>query len=573
MKIMIYLIFSMGVSKGDGETSEDLETDIFDCNLGKIHEVGKLSDLYHKAGAKLPWKEEDKFRYTFIEPINFTIRETKILNQSPTMLTGLIQTLISEDLFYMQALEGKKGMGKILIRNEEKLYLIKCKKVTAKKLPQVGKCYIDESVWYKGKTQFVNAATRVLQSDSEEIQCGSRLSLFYQLVEAINDQKLIKLSNKAITFSLWKGKTFTKDIAKLLNKESTRHLMESEEGIAYGDLSGKKVMAQVQLFLRLHTAKIAIAWGVLQFMGICAVIVIGKYHKVKWWKIITILSSIAKVFKEISESILQSRLDRKTEKLRLLQRSKENLLDGDEKEVTAMEPYHESTPANETHKEFTHRHLDQIYICIYNMVERMAEAEKRNREGKSRNSGKGRITAGEDEIKEKEERGMELVSLTGKRTYGSNWMEGRWKPENKRENTKRKPLSIEARNPDEEEKKKTSHETTIIQEAVEEEELERSESEDRRTSGGVSMRWANREDWENGIREGQQGEISNQGVTINGEAFCEYHNKVERDGRKWRRKQRETGHDKDGREKNEEKINTGKMESEKGSKEKYQTKA
>ena len=552
----------MGISKTKGEAAEDLETDIFDCNLGEIHEVGKLSDLYHKAGAAVPWKEEDEFRYTFIKPINFTIRETRILNQSPTMLSGLIQTLIGEDLFYMQALEGKKGMGKILIRNEEKLYLIKCKKVTAKKLPQVEKCYIDESVWYKEKIQFVNAATRILQSNSEEIQCGSRLSLFFQLVEAINDQKLIKLSNKAITFSLWKGKTFTKDIAKLLNKESTRHLMESEEGIAYGDITGKKIMAQVQLFLRLHAAKIAITWGILQFVGICAVIIIGRYHKVKWWKIVTILSSIAKVFKEISESILQSKLDRKTEKLRLLQRSKENLLDGNDEEVTVMEPYHESTPTNETHKEFTHRHLDQIYICIYNMVERMAEAEKRNREGKSRNSGKGRMTTGEGEIKEKEENGMELVLLTGRKVYGSDWAEGKWKPENKAKPTKKKPLSIEARNPDEEEGKKNIHETTTTQETPEEAEVERDEGENRRSSGGVSMRWANREELENGIEEGREGEASGQGATTNRGADCEYHNLVEEDGRRWRRRRRETKHNEDEGEKNEERTNTGRMDTE-----------
>jgi len=359
IKIVIYLLFNL--SQGRGETSEDYETDIFDCNMGKIHEVGKLSDLYNQIGKmKKPRKDGNITRYNFIKRINYTFMDTERFDQTATQMTPLVQTLIAEDIFYMQALEGEKGMGKILIRNKEKLYLIKCKKVTARKLPQIGECYVDEKVWHGERIQFINPATRILQHNSERTQCGSKISLFYQIVEAINDQKLIKLSNKAITFSLWKGKTYTKDIAKLLNKESTRHLIESEEGIAYNDLSGKKMMAQIQLFLRLHTAKIAIMWGILQILGVCTVVAIGRYHRVKWWKIITILSSIAKVFKEMRESILQSRLDKKARRLRLPQRSKEDLLDTKEEEVTEIEPHCELKTASETHKEFTHRHLELI---------------------------------------------------------------------------------------------------------------------------------------------------------------------------------------------------------------------
>merc|ERR1712212_1346494 len=490
----------------------------------------------------------EKVRYNFIKPINYTIRETKILNQTPTQMTPLVQTLIAEDLFYMQALEGEKGMGKILIRNEEKLYLIKCKKVTAKKLPQIGECYVDEMVWHGGKTHFVNAATRILQHNSERIQCGSRLSLFFQLVEAINDQKLIKLSNKAITFSLWKGKTFTKDIAKLLNKESTRHLMESEEGIAYNDLSGKKMMAQVQLFLRLHTAKIAITWGILQILGICAVVAIGRYHKVKWWKIITILSSIAKVLKEMRESILQSKLDKKARRLRLPQRSKEDLLDMKEEEVTTIEPHCETEPANETHKEFTHRHLELIYVCIYNMVERMQEAERRNKEGRTRNSGKW---------KGMEEEGMELVPFNGGRTFGSRWSDKEWKKEDKLKNEK--PLSIEGRNPDEEERRKTIQGTTVT---AKEEKMEQDGGESRRAKEGGSRRWENHKDLEKGIREGREEEVANQGVTSDGEAFCEHHSQVEKEKRKWGRNRKGTSGNEDKREEDEEEMDIKKLETE-----------
>jgi len=55
------------------------------------------------------------------------------------------------------------------------------------------------------------------------------------LKEAVNDQKLIEISNKEVTFSLWKDKKFTRDIAKLLNKESALNLIRIEEGIAKWD--------------------------------------------------------------------------------------------------------------------------------------------------------------------------------------------------------------------------------------------------------------------------------------------------------------------------------------------------
>ena len=541
IKIAIYLLLSISQSKG-----EDYETNIFDCNLGEIHEVGKLSDLYNKIGKGKPWKDGEKVRYNFIKPINYTIKETRILNQTPTQMTPLVQTLIAEDLFYMQALEGEKGMGKILIRNEEKLYLIKCKKVTARKLPQIGECYVDEMVWHRERKQFINPATRILQHNSEKIQCGSKISLFYQLVEAVNDQKLIKLNNKAITFSLWKGKTFTKDIAKLLNKESTKHLMESEEGIAYNDLSGKKIMAQVQLFLRLHTAKIAITWGIVQFLGICAVVVIGRYYKVKWWKIITILSSIAKVLKEMKESILQSKLDKKARRLRLPQRSKEDLLDMKEEEVTTMEPYCETEPTNETHKEFTHRHLEVIYTCIYNMVERMQEAERRNKEGRTRNSGKW---------KGMEEGGLELMPFRGGRTFGTRWSDKDWRKEDKLNNEK--PLSIEGWNPNEEERRKTIQGTTMT---AKEEEMEQDGGEIKKAKEGGSKRWENHKDLEKGIREGREEEVANQGVTSNGEAFCEHHSQIEKEKRKWGRNRKGTSGNEDKRDEDEVEMDIKKLE-------------
>jgi len=77
IKIAIYLLLSIGQGRG-----EDYETNIFDCNLGEIHEVGKLSDLYNKIGKGKPWKDGEKVRYNFIKPINYTIMETKILNQT-----------------------------------------------------------------------------------------------------------------------------------------------------------------------------------------------------------------------------------------------------------------------------------------------------------------------------------------------------------------------------------------------------------------------------------------------------------------------------------------------------------
>ena len=74
------------------------------------------------------------------------------------------------------------------------------------------------------------------------------------------------------------------------------------------------------------------------------------------------------------------------------------------------------------------------------------------------------------------------------------------------------------------------------------------------------MRWGNHEDLENGIREGQERGVSNQGVTINGGAFCEHLNQVEREERKWRRNRKGTNHNEDERGKNEEKTNIEKMD-------------
>ena len=552
MKATIFLIIGISINLSSGGKSKELRKNIFDCNLGKIHEVGELKDLYHKREVVT----ENGTKYVYIGPVNYTIEETEVFNQFPTQMTGIIQTLIAEDLFYMQALEGERGLGKILIRNEEKLYLIRCKEVTAKKMPQIEECYVDETVWYKEGLYFVNAATRILQKNSEKIQCGSKVSLFYQLMEAVNDQKLIKLNNKAITFSLWKGKTFTKDIAKLLNKESTKHLMESEEGVAYGDLSGRKIMAQVQLFLRLHTAKIAITWGVLQVIGILAVVAIGRWHKVKWWKIITILSSIAKVVKETKESIIQAKLDRKMEKLKIVQRSRENLVDESEEETTKMEPHIRVRPTNETHKEFVHRHLENVYICIWNMEERMEEAERKNREEKARNSEKWKAITGKGEDGETEWSEMEVIPYDQGRRRISR--QKKWKRMDRMDRTRRRPLEIEGPDEYDEERRKTIQGITTTQETTERtEEGHENKAEDRRASMGASIKWTKGTDNE------REEEVTIQGTTSNGEALCEHLNQVKKEERRWRRSQKGTSNDDDRMEGTEGETNIKKTDMEK----------
>ena len=209
--------------------------------------------------------------------------------------------------------------------------------------------------------------TRIIQDDSEQVECNSTQSLFQYLREAVNDQKLIEFSNKEVTFSLWKDKRFSRDIAKLLNKESALNLIRIKEGVIHGDMGGQIIITQIQLFLRMNAAKIAIAWGVLEVAGILGIIIAGRIFKVTWWKIATILSTIAKICNETRNSCLQVKLDDRAQELKKLQWNEIQILGNDE-----------VGSKKETYREHMHKHLNQIYICLDDMIPMLKEYERIN---------------------------------------------------------------------------------------------------------------------------------------------------------------------------------------------------
>ena len=181
----------------------------------------------------------------------------------------------------------------------------------------------------------------------------------------------------------------------------------------------------------------------------------------------------------------------------------------------------------------------------------MQEAERRNKEGRTRNSGKWKGMEGES---------LELVPFDGGRTFGSRWSDREWKKEDKLKN--KKPLSIEGRSLDDEERRRTIQETTATQETAKEEKMEQGGGEDKKAKEGASKRWENHKDLEKGIREGREEEVANQGVTSEGEAFCEHHNQVEKERRKWGRSRKGTGGNEDGRDVDEVEMDIKRMDTE-----------
>merc|ERR1712055_1066326 len=108
--------------------------------------------------------------------------------------------------------------------------------------------------------------------------------------------------------------------------------------------TGRMIITQIQLFLRMNAAKIAIAWGVLEVVAILVIITAGRTFAVAWWKIAVILSTIAKICYETRKSCLQAKLDDKAEELRKLQWDKMQISGNDE-----------TGSKKEAHKEHVHR--------------------------------------------------------------------------------------------------------------------------------------------------------------------------------------------------------------------------
>merc|ERR1711990_16183 len=114
-------------------------------------------------------------------------------------------------------------------------------------------------------------------------------------------------------------------------------------------------------------------------------------------------------------------------------------------------------------------------------------------------------------------------------------------------------------NPNEEERRKTIQGTTMT---AKEEEMEQDGGEIKKAKEGVSKRWENHKDLEKGIREGREEEVANQGVTSDGEAFCEHHNQIEKEKRKWGRNRKGTSGNEDERGEDKEKTVIKKMDTE-----------
>ena len=346
----------------------DREGWVFNCDIGKIAAKMDLSDLYPDEEKKI----RVKGNRSIYKGKDFELGTWQLWEKNPTDLAMIVHNLLTEGLVYMEAILGMAARGRILVLRKDKVYEVQCYGVQVQERDQIHgeerKCYSERPVKYKGEKKFVNRVTKIIQGDSEEVECSSNQSLFQSLKEAVNDKKLIKFSNKEVTFSLWKDRKYSRDIAKLLNKESALSLIRIEEGAAHGDMSGQMIISQIQLFLRMNAARIAIIWGVLEIVAIVAIIIAARIVKVKWWKIATILSSLAKIYKETKISCLQTRLNERAEGLEKLQWKEAQILGNDE-----------AGSKKETYREHVHKHFDKIYIYVDNMIPRLKEYEKNKR--------------------------------------------------------------------------------------------------------------------------------------------------------------------------------------------------
>ena len=377
--VMSYLIMGQthGATKKRKEDPEtcliswerfDKEGWALDCDMGEVRGKMDLSEFYPEEEMKV------------VEGKNLWVHKTKNISigdgfkledKSPLDTAIIVQILLREGLVYVEAIAGRAGRGRLLVLHKDEVYLIRCVGIKGKKVNQTKeetkKCHAEELIQYGGKRRYVNKVTRMVQDDSEEVECNSSQSLFQSLKQNINDKNLIEISNKEVTFSLWKDKKFSRDIAKLLNKESAMNLIRKEESMANGDSTGRMIITQIQLFLRMNAAKIAITWGVLEVVAILVIVTAGRTFAVAWWKIAVILSSIAKICYETRKSCLQVKLDDKAEELRKLQWDKMQISGNDE-----------TGSKKETHREHVHRHFDDIYDYIDEMVVKLKEYERIN---------------------------------------------------------------------------------------------------------------------------------------------------------------------------------------------------
>ena len=410
--IVSYLIIKQAHGRrATKEVRKELETRIikwerfdregwaFDCDLGKIREKMDLSDFYPEEEMETVGEKNlsvHKMR-------DFRIGTSQLLKIKPTDTAMIIQNLLTEGLVYMEAIVGKVGRGKLLILRKDKVYLISCIGVRGEKVGLVKgkckKCYTERPIKHEGKTKFINKVTKIIQSDSEEVECNSNRSLFQSLKQAVNDQELIEFSNKEVTFSLWKDKKFSRDIAKLLNKQSALNLIRIEEGSANGDLSGEMIITRIQLFLRMNAAKIAITWGVIEAVVILGIVIAARTFGVKWWRIATILSTIAKIYNETMRSCLQAKLDERAKEVRNLKWNQIQIVGNDE-----------AGSKKKTYKEHVHDHLDQIYNYINAMVPRLGEYERINKWESSRNRIDMRAVRMNSEIVIGVQRQMEIIT-------------------------------------------------------------------------------------------------------------------------------------------------------------------
>ena len=354
----------------------DKEGWAFDCDMGEVEAKMDLSEFYPEEEMEIVG-EKNLLAYK-LKNISIGTDGFKLFHKTPLDIAMIIQKLLTEGLVYMEAVFGRAGRGRLLVLRKDEVYLIRCLGIRGKKVKQTKgetkKCYTQEPIQYEGKRKYINKVTRMVQDNSEEVECNSSQSLFQSLKQAVNDKKLIKFSNKEVTFSLWKDKKYSRDIARLLNKESALNLIKKEESMANGDITGRMIITKIQIFLRMNAAKIAITWAVLEVIAILGTITAGRIFAVAWWRIAIILSTIAKICYETKKSCLQAKLDEKAEELRKVQGDKMQIWGNDE---TGNE--------KETHKEHVHRHLDLIYDYMDNMVPKLKEYERINQAEAHRN--------------------------------------------------------------------------------------------------------------------------------------------------------------------------------------------
>ena len=277
----------------------------YNCDKPEFEKTISLKDLYPVEVKRIPGKLTTQKASWVHYATNASLSHPLWRQLPPSVIVTATSILEREKIAMAEMFFGRSMRGTILVRVQGMIYLAKCKKVQVTEAPHSEKCYDERRVKDNGTIYFIDETKKILLRESNEIECPkSKLSITGKIFKAVYDSEILKISNKMISFALFKSNLFF-DANKFFNENATKEFVWQEEDTLTQHIP---FLRYIQMFIRKNQGALYVTYVGIQVLTSIGMVVVAIQNGVPIVKAVALSISIVKSFVDLKNYIAQANI-------------------------------------------------------------------------------------------------------------------------------------------------------------------------------------------------------------------------------------------------------------------------